>query len=208
VNSNKDQLVVSSNDKYGSRYRLTTWRVVGHRHQETVPIASKMDTKKQQRHCRHPRPCRCPRHHFSDGVTGNQVKSATAMSKAKPVRDGDAQWAQMMVFHPRKMQHLCSSDNKKGIIANVAAERHAEEVERLCMPQVVQLRGPAWQSRCGRCRCYQSVQCSRCAQGLQVVVVHAAEMMLRTRSHPISDFPSRPLIYIPLPLHSSLDLHS
>src|SRR5216683_735710 len=182
--------------------------VAGHRHQKTVPIASNTDNKKQQRHRRRPRPRRRPRHHFSDAVTGNQAKSATAMSKAKPVRDGDAQWAQMMVFHPRKMQHPCTSDNKKGVIANVAAERHAEEVERLCMPQVVQLRGPARQSRCGGCRYYQSVRCGRCAQGLQVVAAHAAEMTLRTRSHPMSDFPSRPSIYMPLPLHSSLDLHS
>jgi len=85
-----------------------------------------MDTKKQQRHHRRPRPRRRPRHHFSD-VTGNQAKSATAMSEAKPVRDGDAQWAQMMAFHPRKTQHPCPSDNKKGVVANVAAKSAAPE---------------------------------------------------------------------------------
>jgi len=71
--------------------------VAGHRHQKTVPVASNTDTKKQQQHHRHPRPRRRHRHHFSD-VTGNQVKFATAMSEAEPVRDGDAQWAQMMAL--------------------------------------------------------------------------------------------------------------
>ena len=151
----------------------------GTRTQKTVLVASNTDTKEQQRHRRRPRPRRRPRHHFSDAVTGNQAKSATVTSEAKPVRDGDAQWAQMMAFHPRKTQHPCPSDNKKGVVANVAAERHVEEVERLRMPQVVQLR---------------------------VVAAHATEMTLRTRSRPMSDFPSRPSIYIPLPLH--LDLRS
>jgi len=134
--------------------------VAGHRHQKTVPVASNTDTKKQQRHHRCPRPRRRPRHHFSDAVTGNQAKPAPATSEAKPVRDGDAQRAQMMAFHLHKTQHPCSSDNKKGVVANVAAERHAEEVERLCMPQVVQLR-PVRQSRYGGCRYYQSVRCGR-----------------------------------------------
>ena len=43
------------------------------------------------------------------------------------MRDGDAQWAQMMAFHPRKTQHPCPSDNKKGVLANVAAKSAAPE---------------------------------------------------------------------------------